>query len=385
MSLALREQNAWNEVFRFVAESNPIIGDDPSKWRPIKVEKDVADPMALKLIVASTQQEIVSGYLTLNYKAADLGKLVNVFGDLTKPPMVKFWSDAGASRKLSDIINIMNNALGLQLNISGLYTDLEDQTFTVPAKNGSVILTLSPKVIPVGGSSIMPMRLAESKKAVIEVFNRGSHIGTAITNKAVTPYKSETGELVWNGETQLVDAPTMSYLPLLAQLDFTDLFGTPQLLNAAFNAGNRDFGSGGWAAVMNDETRAIVNARLATVGIPPIDRPTNVVDSVTSYKNMIVSATTMTAPTANDRGTFVDLTKPFQGRHFSYFSTAGDRAGKLPAWINDNVKKKYAIRIQPPGATYINGWDSALEEYNIAHDKKPMNKRPLYLFFNDLV
>lgn len=384
MSLALREQNAWNEVFRFVAESNPTVGDDPTKWRPIKVEKDATDPMALKLIVAATQPEIVSGYLTLNYKAADLGKLVNVFGDLTKPPMVKFWSDAGASRKLSDIVNIMNNALGLQLNMSGLYTDLEDQTFTVPAKNGSVILTLSPKVIPVGGSSIMPIRLAESKKAVIEVFNRGSHIGAAIANKAMTPYKSELGELIWNGETQLVDAPTMSYLPLLAQLDFTDLFGTPQLLNAAFNAGGREIQSG-YAAVMNAETRAIVNARLATVGIPPIDRPANVVDSVTAYKNIIVSANAMTPYYYRDLGTFVDLTKPFEGRHFSYFANPGDRAGKLPAWIKDSVKKKYALRIHPPGTTYTNGWDGTLEDYNIAHDKKPMNKRPLYLFFNDLV
>lgn len=385
MSLALREQNAWNEVFRFVAESNPAIGDDPTKWRPIKIEKNATDPMALKLIIASTQPDVVSGYLTVDYKAADLGKLVNVFGDVTKPPVVKFWSDAGTSRKLSDIINIMNNALGLQLNMSGLYTDLEDQTFTVPAKNGSVILTLTPKAIPVGGSSIMPLRLADSKKAVIEVFNRGSHIGTAMAKHAVNPYKTDTGELVWSGETQMVDDPTLSYLPLLSQLDFTDLFGTPQLLNAAFNAGNRDYGSGGWAAVMNDETRAIVNARLASVGIPPIDRPTNVVDSVTAYKNMIVSASSMTNPSANDTGTFVNLTKPFLGRHFSYFAISGDRGGALPAWIKGNVKKKYAIRIHPPGTTYTNGWDASLEDYNVAHDKKPMNKRPLYLFFNDLV
>ena len=279
----------------------------------------------------------------------------------------------------------MNNALGLQLNMSGLYTDLEDQTFTVPAKNGSVILTLSPKAIPVGGSSIMPIRLAESKKAVIEVFNRGSHIGTAMANKAMTPYKSVLGELIWNGETQLVDAPTMSYLPLLAQLDFTDLFGTPQLLNAAFNAGNRDFGSSGWAAVMNDETRAIVNTRLATVGIPPIDRPTTSVDIVPSdaYFSWAIETMTLTSYYDAYRKTYMGLTAaPFRGMNGYGAPNAGDRGGVAPAHINKAFK--YYVRLSPLGGI-IDRYTKMPYDNNKAHDLLPINQRPLYLFFNDLM
>lgn len=384
MSLALTEKDAWAEVFKFISVENPVMGTDPTRWRPVKLEKHATDETILKLVVASNDPSTVAGYLTIEYAAADLGKYINRFGELTRPPQVFFFGDVGKSYKLSDVIDIVNNVTGLGLLMAGQFVDIEDQTFTAPPKGGNIVLTITPKAIPVGGSSYFPMRLIGSKKAVISIDNRGSKLSSAMPNRGLNPFVDQNNELVWAGERQNVSAPTFSYLPALINLDFTDIFGTPSLLNGAFSAGGANSGNYVYWLQLNDGARQLINARLATVGIPPIDRPTGVYDSVSRFVNRLVRDTELVTYDAQDRATFGDLTQSFMGRHFQYFGTSGDRGGKAPAWIKDNVKKRYFIRIAPPGYTDKGNYYSALEDHSIASDKKPMSQRSLYLFFNAL-
>lgn len=384
MSLALTEKDAWAEVFNFISVENPVMGTDPTKWRPVKIEKHATNETLLKLVVASNDPTTVSGHLTIEYAAADLGKYINHFGELTKPPQVFFFGDVGKNYKLSDVIDIVNNVTGLELSMSGQYVDIEDQTFVAPAKGSNVVLTISPKAIPVGGSAYFPMRLISTKKAVISIDNRGSKLSSVMPNRALNPFVDANNELVWSGERQNVDAPTFSYLPGLINLDFTDIFGTPSLLNGAFNAGGTDAGNSTYWLKLNDATRALINARLATVGIPPIDRTVGVYDGVSRDRNRLVRDDSLVTYSSQDQATFGDLNLSFVGRHFQYFGASGDRGGKAPAWIKDNVKKRYFIRIAPPGYTDKGNYFSALEDYNVAADKKPMSQRSLYLFFNAL-
>lgn len=384
MSMALTEKNAWTEVFKFIASENPIMGTDPTKWRPIKLEKHPTDDNVLRLVVGSNEPAIFVGHLTVEYNAADLGKLVNIYGDHTRLPEVFFFGDVGTPYKLSDILSIVNAALGLELQMSGTYIDLEDQTFTAPDKDESITLTLVPKAIPVGGSTYFPLRLIASKKTVISVVNRGSKISTAAPNRGINPFMTENRELVWDGERQLVDTPTLSYIPGLIGLDFTDVFGTPTLINTAFN-GDGKILSNVHGGMLNNDVRAIINARLASVGIPPITRGPGVHDTILPYPKILVKATAMEPYESRDLATFGDLNKPFQGRHFQYYGTAGDRGGKAPKWIRNNVSKRYFIRIAPPGFTGTDGSYSILEDYNVAHDQKPVHQRSIYLFFNALV
>lgn len=384
MSLAITNKDAWAEVFKFISAENPVMGNDSTQWRPVKLEKHSTDEKVLRLVVASNNPATVNGTLTVEYSAADLGKYVNVYGDVTRPPEVYFFGDVGKKYKLSDILPLVNSVVGLQLNTDGAYPDIEDQEFTAPLKDATLTMTLTPKPIPAGGSAYFPMRLIGTKKAVINIINRGSHIGTAMAVRSVNPFVTPERELVWNGERQLVDEPKHSYLPGLTKLDFTDIFGTPSMINEAFNAGGANLGNYVYAAVLNDKVRALINAKLAVVGIPPITRADGVVDSLTRYANKIVKADRMEIYDSQCQATFGDLTKSFYGRHFQYFGASGDRNGKAPKWIRDNVDKRYFIRIAPPGYTGKDNSMSDLSDYNVATDKNEMLKRPFYLFFNDL-
>lgn len=385
MKLAITNKDAWVEVFKFISAENPVMGNDPTQWRPVKLEKHSTDEKVLRLVVASNNPATVNGTLTVEYSAADLGKYVNVYGDVTRPPEVYFFGDVGKKYKLSDILPLVNTVVGLQLNTAGTYPDIEDQEFTAPLKDAALTLTLTPKAIPVGGSAYFPMRLIGSKKAVVSIINRGSHIGTAMAVRDINPFVTAEHELVWDGERQLVDKPTHSYLPGLTKLDFTDIFGTPTMINEAFNAGGQSVGNYVYAAVLNDRVRGLINAKLAMVGIPPITRDSGVIDSATQRANLVVNPTAMETPHHQCQATFGDLTKSFYGRHSQYFGASGDRRGKAPKWIRDNVNKRYFIRIAPPGYTGKDGSMSDLSDYNEATDKNEMLKRPFYMFFNELV
>lgn len=383
MSLALTEKDAWAEVFKFISVENPVMGTDSSKWRPVKIEKHATDETLLKVVVASNDPSTVTGHLTIEYAAADLGKYINNFGELTRVPQVFFFGDVGKNYKLSDVIDIVNNVTGLELSMSGQFVDVEDQTFVAPAKGGTVTLTISPKAIPAGGSSYFPMRLIGTKKAVISIDNRGSKIASVMPNRSINPFVDQNNELIWQGERQNVSAPTFSYLPGLINLDFTDIFGTPALLNGAISGAGQAISSV-YAMRFTDGARALINAKLASVGIPPIDRTVGVNDSVTRAPNQLVLSTGLVTSHSQEQATFGDLTQTFYGRHFQYFGAIGDRGGNAPAWIKNNVKKRYFIRVAPPGFTGNDASLAVLEDYNLAMDKKPMSQRSLYLFFNAL-
>ena len=383
MSLAITDKDAWAEVFKFIAKENPVMGNDPTQWRPVKLEKHGTDEKVLRLVIASNDPSTVNGTLTVEYNAADLGKYVNVYGDVTRPPEVYFFGDVGKKYKLADILPLVNAVVGLQLNVAGKYPDIDDQEFTAPLKDTSLSLTISPKPIPVGGSAYFPLRLIANKKAVISIVNRGSHIGTAMTVRVLNPFVSVDSKLNWAGETQDVDNPTFSYLPALINMDFTDIFGTPSLINEAFNAGGKNIANG-QTGVINDQVRAIINARLNLAGIPSIDRPPNVYDTATRYPNKVVKDTSMVQYDSSCQATFGVVSAYFYGRHYLYYGTPGSRQGKPPRWIAENVKKKYFIRIAPPGYTDTSLGFYDLADHDLATDAKPMDKRPMYLFFNDL-
>lgn len=389
MGLALDGSNAWEEVFSLFKKQTPKLANaNYTDYNPALIKQDPNNPSRVLLVITSKNPAVVKGSIVVSYERADLVKLFNKFADDSKIPIISLSLNPGTSYKLSEFIDVLNATLGTALTVKGSsgYYDIVDATFTAPAKGGTINVSVATDAIPSDGAfAAMPLRVSNASTGQVKIANRGVTVDKLATVRSINPFVRADGNLNAGTEPISVANPTASVLLRLYNMDFSELFGTVALFNSRFRKvpGNSRNG----VAQLMPETIKLINEKFALEGVPLIDenRPTTSVDIVPSDTYVPWAIETMTLTTYYDqyRKTYMGLTAaPFLGMNGYGTPNAGDRGGVAPAHINKAFK--YYVRLAPLGGN-VDHYNKMPYDNNKAHDLLPINQRPLYLFFNDLM
>lgn len=388
MGLALDGNNAWEEVFSLFKKQIPKLANaNYTDYNPALIKQDPNNPSRVLLVITSKNPAVVKGSIVVSYERADLAKLFNKFANASKIPIISLSLNPGTSYKLSEFIDVLNATLGTALKLKGSsgYYDIVDATFTAPAKGGTVNVSVATDAIPSDGAfNAMPLRVSNARAGQVKIANRGVTVGKLATVRSINPFVRDDGNLNAGTEPISVANPTASILLRLYNMDFSELFGTVALFNSRFRTvPNNNY----YPAQLTPEAVKLINEKFALEGIPliPENRPANYIDIVPGANSVTwpIRSMELTATQDQYRKSYMGLTTaPFRGMNANSEPIAGDRGGVAPAHINKAFK--YYVRLSPLGAA-VNSPAKMPSDFNKEHDLLPINQRPLYLFFNDLM
>lgn len=388
MRLALDGNNAWEEVFSLFKKQNPELANASyMDYNPALIKQDPSNPSRVLLSITSKNPAVVKGSIVVSYERADLAKLFNNFADDSKLPEISLNLNPGTSYKLSQFIDVLNTVLGTALAVKGSsgYYDIVDATFTAPAKGGTINVSVATDAIPSDGAfAAMPLRVSNASTGQVKIVNRGVTIDKAAPTRNINPFVRADGNLNAGTEPISIANPTASILLRLYTMDFSELFGTMALFNSRF----RDATSNNYRpGQLTPEAVKLINEKFALEGIPliPENRPATYIDIVPSsnYINWPIESMGLTSYQDQNRKSYMGLTSaPFLGMNGYSAPKVGDRGGVAPAHINKAFK--YYVRLTPLGGA-IDSYTKMPYDFNKEHDNLPINQRPLYLFFNDLI
>lgn len=388
MGLALNGNNAWEEVFSLFKKQIPELANaSHADYNPALIKQDPSNPSRVLLAITSKNPAVVKGNIVVSYERADLAKLFNNFADDSKIPEISLSLNPGTSYKLSQFIDVLNATLGTTLAVKGSsgYYDIVDANFTAPAKGATVNVSVVTDAIPTDGAFVtMPLRVSNASTGQVKIANRGVTIDKAAVARSLNPFVRADGNLNAGTEPISVANPTASILLRLYNMDFSELFGTVALFNSRF----RNVNSSNYRpAQLTPEAVKLINEKFALEGIPliPENRPATYVDIVPSdqYSNWPIETMELTSYYDKYRKSYMGLTSaPFLGMNGYGTPNAGDRGGVAPAHVNKAFK--YYVRLSPLGGN-TDAYNKMPYDNNKAHDMLPVNQRPLYLFFNDLM
>lgn len=386
MSLALTEKNAWEEVFSLFKKQIPTLANaSAADYNPALIKQDPENTSRVLLAITAKNPDVVKGNVVVSYERADLQKLLNTFADKTKKPELGLSIIPGARYKLSQFIDQLNNVLGMELVIKGAsgHYDIIDTEFTAPDKGQIVSVTIGTDAIPVDGSYLtMPLRVSNAKTGSVNVSNRGITIDKAIVNRDLNPFVNADNTLNAGIEPTDITKPIApSILLKLYNMDFTDVFGTVPLFNSRFQ---RVSSSNFYPARLTPAALQLINAKLVREGIAPIplDRGASAIDVVPCDNYAGPELADFTGTDTKRSSFFGVISQPFKGMNNYYPPLAGDRGGKTPPHVNRTFK--YFVRLAPLGKI-VTSYSDMPSDHQRASDKLPLNQRPLYLFFNDLI
>lgn len=386
MSIAITNTNAWEEVFSLFKKQVPELAhSNAADYKPALLKQDVNDPTRVFLAITSKNPDVVKGNITVSYERADLQKLLSTFADEVRNAEVSLNIAPGQKYKLSQYIEVVNHVLGTALVVKGsneLY-DIVDTEFTAPAKGEFVDVALSVDALPADGSfAQLPLRVSNATSGHIRVMNRGLTIGQVAVQREINPFVNEDNTVNAGFEPTDVTKPILpSILLKLYNMDFTDVFGTVPLFNSRFQ---RVSSSNYIPARLTEDTVKLINEKFAREGIPliPLNRDPKAID-ICPCDNYAPPQLPDFSGNHEKQSTFFGVTsKPFKGMRNYWVPDFGDRGGVPPGHVNTTFK--YFVRLSPLGAV-VTQYSNMPSDYLKEHDKLPMNQRPLYLFFNDLI
>lgn len=386
MSIALTNTNAWEEVFSLFKKQVPeLANSNAADYKPALLKQDVNNPSRVFLAITSKNPDVVKGNITVSYERANLQKLLSTFADEVRNAEVSLNIAPGQKYKLSQFIDVVNHVLGTSLVVKGSneFYDIIDSEFTAPAKGDGVDVAMSVDALPTDGSfSQLPLRVSNAVSGHIRVINRGLSIAQAVVRREINPFVNEDNTVNAGFEPTDIDKPIQpSVLLKLYNMDFTDVFGTVPLFNSRFQ---RVSSSNYYPARLTEAAIKLINDKFAREGIPliPYNREAKAID--------ICPCDSYAGPELPDfsgnhekQSTFFGvMSKPFKGMKNYRVPEFGDRGGVFPGHVNKTFK--YFVRLAPLGGL-VTLYSNMPSDYLKEHDKLPMNQRPLYLFFNDLI
>lgn len=388
MSFALNNVNAWEEVFSLFKKQIPSLANaSAADYHPALIKQHPTDANRVQLAITAKNPDVVKGNIVVNYERANLQKLINRFADQTKKPDLNLSIVPGTKYKISQFIDVLNSVLGTALVVKGTagYYDIVDSEFTAPDKNGIVTVNIATDVIPTDGAfTTMPLRVSNATAGQINIGNRGVTIDKVIADRGLNPFVNADGTINGGFEPINISDPKPSILLKLYNMDFSELFGTTALFNSQFrNTSSSNY----YPAQLTVSAIRAINDKFAREGIPtiPENRVEATVDIVPSgnYTQWRIDSLELISSGDQYRKSFIGKTKdPFLGMSGYGTPTQVDRYGVSPGHINKAFK--YYVRLAPLGAITDSYGKMPKDNLKI-HDKLPINQRPLYLFFNDLI
>jgi hypothetical protein len=225
----------------------------------------------------------IVGTITLNYNRIDISRYYNKVGAVNKKPVIRLSAGITGNKTLTDVIQQINQALGLSLEASGVYRDLNSVSFTVPNKNSSIAVTLVANT-NISGLGETSLRLVPGTTLEVEFLNIGAVLANAMPVRNHVPFLN--GNKIKNNAGWDISIDTPRTIPdvftygidLTAVLHMASLLDGPDYLDKVSGTGS--------ATIYRIKPSFMtgINAKLAAAGMPTID-PTWVFNPASSSYN----------------------------------------------------------------------------------------------------
>lgn len=363
MKVPLNKQDPWAEIVEMLVAANPRL--DPKTVRPYKLTAGTSRNTKLFLVGSSSVG--VAGKLTIEYDRFDPADVFSRFGDLTKDRAIRLYGLPGKVMKLSEILQQVNEVLGVKLSMTSDFRDIIDRDITLPAKNAAVVVDIMPYVSATGELPIN-LRIMPSTKLSLSVINGGESL--KLVNKGLNPFVKANGNLNWAfGERPLTDMSKSRDIALY-NLDFSEMFGSRGLINGCYKPtpvvlpGYYQYGF-----TFRDEVVDRINPMLDSVGVKRL------------IKDRVHFVYTYTSGN-------IDITGNHQfgqGRTWAYTNSyminnaAGD-VGIYPTPPQVNKKFTHVFKVFPTDWPANTSYDDSVPNYA----QLPEDKRMMYFHFTPL-
>lgn len=204
----------------------------------------------------------LAGLVEFTFDRVDPAKLFNVFGAKTQRPRLNYFGDGAESVAVSTLLTAVNQKLGTQLQIGGVWPDFVDQTITTPTKGN--VLTVNLATPSATGKADVSLRLIPGKTLSFDLVNKGANISDKLVARATYPYKRLDGSLnhIYTGAGN--DMPLQL---AMFDLDFTEVFGTLADVSTCLA---RSGSVSPYYYKFKDAIRIAINAVLTDNGLPNI-------------------------------------------------------------------------------------------------------------------
>ena len=204
----------------------------------------------------------LAGLVEFTFDRVDPAKLFNIFGDKTKRPVLNYFGDGGVSTTVATLATALNQKIGTQLQIGGVWPDFVDQSITTPLKGTSLTVNLATPNAT--GKSDVSLRLLPGKTLSFDLVNKGANLSEHLVARGIYPYKNADSTLnhIYTGAGN--NTPLQM---ALFDMDFTEVFGTlTNVYSCLVGSGTRS----PYNYRFTDAVRTAINTILTANGLPNI-------------------------------------------------------------------------------------------------------------------
>ena len=262
--------NPMSTIVDFLKQHNPAFKPtDIAGVGPTKVSVLTGDVANSSMSFMMDPLAGYTGSMVVKYNRLDLSKALNKFGAITRYPTVRIFGNPGTASTVYGVIDQINNALGIKLNTSGNYRDIDDTAFTIPNKNTSVQIAINTNPGGVNGVPPFSLQLLPGTACLVNLFNQGYVLGGAAAQRNTNPFVNSSAGLAWKHPTAnaLANVQKTKALPLFNE-DFSNIF-------SAYTASNIVTAVAGASNTVNftltSAFRTAINTRLTAAGVPLIN------------------------------------------------------------------------------------------------------------------
>lgn len=357
MKIPLTNVEPLAEIMAMLKEENPQL--DTSAISAYKMTAGTSRNTTLYLIGSSIAG--IAGRLTVDYDRLNPADVFSKFGDLTKHRPLRLYGVPGTTIKISDVLDQINDLLGIKLTMTGQFRDIIDSTFVLPAKNSSIVVDILPYVSATGQLPLN-LRIMPTAKLSLNVKSGGSQL--VGLNKTIHPFVKADKTINWTLSPRPVTDMSASRDLLLYQQDFTEFFGNTSLIRSCTN------GAAGVALqrslfgyTFNDNLVDKLNVIFNKLGVTPLVKgQIHFAHKLSSTSLLDVSGTV-----GNGRG-------PVWGAR-GFFVTTSEYTRADPPNFNPNFERVF--KVIPPGYAAGKSPDD-----QPTFDTLPEAERLIYLPFN---
>lgn len=359
MKVPLTNVEPLAEIMAMLKEANPNL--DTSTVSAYKMTAGTTRNTTLYLLGSSAAG--IAGRLTIDYDRLNPAAAFSKFGDLTKHRPLRLYGIPGSTIKISDVLDQINELLGIKLTMTGQFRDIIDNTFVLPAKNSSIVVEILPYV-SASGQLPLNLRIMPTTKLSLNVVSGGSRL--VGLNKGLNPFVKADRTINWSLSPKPITDMTASRDLLLYQQDFTEFFGNTALIRSCTNgAAGVVLQRGLFGYTFNDALVDKLNVIFNKLGVTPLVKG----QIHFAHKLSSTSLLDVTGTAGNGRG-------PVWAAKGGFITTSEYTRADPP---NFNPAFSRVFKVIPPGYAAGKAPDDAA-----TLDTLPETERLIYLNFNIL-
>ena len=134
----------WVEVFNVLKQDIQLLSKyDSTSITPYKIETLTGQPKNTRVYLIGNPSAGLSGKISIDYDRIDPNTLFTKFGSVQRIPALNYFGEPGTTLTISTLLTAINNLLGVNLKMSGLYPDIVEGSVVLPSKNQTAILNIS--------------------------------------------------------------------------------------------------------------------------------------------------------------------------------------------------------------------------------------------------